>query len=226
MITVGSLGLTENLSLAAGITVSISGNKLLFQNADGIVIREKPFEEEDWKSLRDLMTPEEAARYDKYWQDTITSIPKGERPDPTTYLSQEFINEHLAQFENGASIIMTKEQYINYVKGNSQIGIPSDGTQFVMPKNYCDEIATKANGDISVYEKLLGFDEGHFADGGGLVRIDVDNLDGLNLRIPSGNEAGANSHWIPGGKTDGGVPEAVTDLIPNDPSNVLITELK
>lgn len=217
---------TIMLSLAAGITVSISGNRLLFKNADGIEIGSKVLDDDEFRSFRDLMTPEEAARYDKYWQDTITSIPKGERPDPATYLSQEYIDKHLAQFENGASIIMTKEQYINYVKGNSKIGIPSDGTQFVMPKNYCDEIAAKANGDISVYEKSLGFDEGHFADGGGLVRIDIDNLDGLNLRIPSGNEAGANSHWIPGGKTDGGVPEAITDLIPNDPNNVLVTELK
>lgn len=58
------------------------------------------------------------------------------------------------------------------------------------------------------------------------MRIDIDSIEGLNLRMLSGNEAGANSHWIPGGKTDGGVSEAVTDLIPNNPSNVTITELK
>ena len=80
--------------------------------------------------------------------------------------------------------------------------------------------------NISFYEKALGFDIGHFSDGGGLVRIDIQNLDGLNLRIPSGNEAGANSHWIPGGKTDGGVPEAILDLIPNDPNNVTVSEIK
>lgn len=44
--------------------------------------------------------------------------------------------------------------------------------------------------------------------------------------MPSGNEAGANSHWIPGGKTDGGIMEAITDLIPNTPNNVKITELR
>ncbi|MDO5650177.1 MAG: hypothetical protein Q4G11_06185, partial [Gallicola sp.] len=156
----------------------------------------------------------------------IISIPKGQRPDPKTYLQPEYIQKHLAQFDDGLSIVMTKEQYINYVKGNSHIGIPSDSTQFVMPKNYCDEIAIKANGDISFYEKSLGFDVGHFDDGGGLVRINVDNIEGLNLRMPSGNEAGANSHWIPGGKTDGGVSEAVTDLIPNKPDNVTVGELK
>jgi len=50
-------------------------------------------------------------------------------------------------------------------------------------------------------------------------------LEGLNLRIPSGNEAGANSHWIPGGKTDGGVLEAITDLISNVPDNVTVYKL-
>lgn len=126
----------------------------------------------------------------------------------------------------GASIIMTKEQYINYVKGNSTIGIPTYGTQFVLPKNYCDNIASIAAGDIGYYEKALGFDPGHFSDSGGLVRIDIENMDGLNLRVTSGNEAGANSHWIPGGKTDGGVPEVISDLIPNVPNNVTVSEIK
>ena len=80
--------------------------------------------------------------------------------------------------------------------------------------------------NIDSLEKALGFDEGHFSDGGGLIRIDIENLDELNLRVPSGNEAGANSHWILGGKTDGGVPEAITDLIPNTSDNVTITEIK
>ena len=105
---------------------------------------------------------------------------------------------------------MTKERYVQYVKGNDYIGIPVDGTQFVMPKDYCDVIAREANGNIAVFEKRLGFDPGHFEDGGELIRIDVDDLSDLNLRVPSGNEAGANSHWIPGGYTDGGVPEAIT----------------
>ncbi len=155
----------------------------------------------------------------------IVNTHKGNRPDPSSYLSQEYIDVHLAQFDDGVSIIMTKEQYINYVKGNSSIGIPVDGTQFILPKNYCDDIAGKAAGDIDYYEKALGFDAGHFSDGGGSVRIDIKNLEGLNLRIPSGNEAGANRHWIPGGKTDGGVPEAITDLIPNVPDNVTVYKL-
>lgn len=72
---VGALGetfdwpvpITMMLSFAAGITVSISGNKLLFKNADGIEIGSKTLSEREWESFRDLMSPEEAARYDKYW---------------------------------------------------------------------------------------------------------------------------------------------------------------
>lgn len=72
---VGALGeafdwpvpVTMMLSLAAGITVSISGNKLLFKNADGIEIGSKTLNEREWESFRDLMSLEEAARYDKYW---------------------------------------------------------------------------------------------------------------------------------------------------------------
>ena len=72
---VGALGevfdwpvpVTIMLSLAAGITVSISGNKLLFKNADGIVIRDKVLDEDDVKIVGDTIagdskTPSEIAR--------------------------------------------------------------------------------------------------------------------------------------------------------------------
>ena len=35
-----------------------------------------------------------------------------------------------------------------------------------------------------------------------------------NLRPPTGNEAGANSLYVPGGKTIGGVTEGVVNGIP------------
>lgn len=35
---------------------------------------------------------------------------------------------------------------------------------------------------------------------GSLVRIDISNPRSAGLRVPSGNEAGANSQWIPEGK--------------------------
>jgi len=56
----------------------------------------------------------------------------------------------------------------------------------------------------------LGLDQGDL-DGGTLVRID---FDGDKVRMPDGNEWGANKNWEPGGKTSAGIDEAVVDSIP------------
>ena len=45
------------------------------------------------------MSQEELAKYDKYLNDKITSIPKGSRPDPSTYLSKDYMEQHLKKFE-------------------------------------------------------------------------------------------------------------------------------
>lgn len=119
------------------------------------------------------------------------------------------------------SVIQTDWAYSRYSETNGFVGVPDDNSLFVLPKKFCDEVVTEANGNISFIEMKLGFPEGYFSEGGGLVRIDVDNVSGLNLRIPNGNETGANSLWIPGGYTSGNVPEAISDIIPL--SNTKIT---
>ena len=129
-------------------------------------------------------------------------------------MSQKYIDAYLAQFDDGVSVIQTEWAYNQYSKTNGFVGVPDDNSLFVMPKNYCDDVIARANGNISIIEKKLGFPEGYFRDGGGLIRIDAPNTPELNIRIPSGNEAGANKLWIPGGKTSGGVPEAITNTIP------------
>ena len=144
----------------------------------------------------------------------IVNTPKGSRPDPSSYLSQEYIDAHLAQFDDGVSVIQTEWAYSRYSETNGFVGVPDDNSLFVMPKNYCDDVIARANGNISIIEKELGFPDGYFSDGGGLIRIDAPNTPELNIRIPSGNETGANKLWIPGGKTSGGVPEAITNTIP------------
>ena len=155
----------------------------------------------------------------------ILKATKGTRPNPSTYFSKTYIHELLAQFHDGVSLVMTRRTYDKLVKDKPFIGYP-DGTQFVTPKSIMDDIAVQANGDVHVFEEKLGFKTGHFEKGGGLVRIDVKiNPDKLNLRIPSGNEGGANELWIPGGHTSGGIPEAVSDKIPNSSNYVAITFL-
>ena len=60
-------------------------------------------------------------------------------------------------------------------------------------------------------------------DGG--YRIDIPNPRELNLRMPSGNEAGANEFWIPGGKLPTGNLEAVIDADNISPSQYTVTPI-
>ena len=38
--------------------------------------------------------------------------------------------------------------------------------------------------------------------------------------MPSGNEEGANSLWLPGGFTPGAIPKAIVDSIPKERARV------
>lgn len=144
---------------------------------------------------------------------TILATPKGKRPAPETYLTKRYIKNHLRKFRHGVSIVTGLDSFEKYMLHSDKIG-REDNTCFVMPKKFCDKLEKKAGGDISIWEKKLSFDPGYFASQGGLVRIDILDFKDLNLRIPTGNEAGANNYWIPGGWTVGDTPEAVTNQIP------------
>lgn len=135
----------------------------------------------------------------------IMKTPKGSRPNPDTYLSKKYIEEHVGKFADGASKFIRKQQLEKY--GPAQ----RDGTAFVLPKNEADDLIASADGDRRKLERALGFEEG-FLDHETLVRIDVPKPKEMNLRIPSGNEAGVSPLWIPGGKLPDGNHEAVIDL--------------
>ena len=144
----------------------------------------------------------------------IVNTPKGSRPDPSSYLSQEYIEAHLAQFDDGVSVIQTEWAYKRYSEINGLLVYQTIIVYLLCQRIIVMMVIERANRNISIIEKELGFPEGYFSDGGGLIRIDAPNTPELNIRIPSGNETGANIHWIPGGKTSGGVPEAITNTIP------------
>ena len=76
-----------------------------------------------------------------------------------------------------------------------------------MPKSIADDLISRAGGSIAELERLLGLDPGNL--GTTPVRIDIAKPTGL--RMPSGNEKGANLNWIPGGYTSGGIPEIIID---------------
>jgi hypothetical protein len=137
-------------------------------------------------------------------RDEIVAAPKGSRPDPSDYLSPEYIEQHLDKFHEGVTRFMPDSNLDKY--GIAQ----RDGTSFVMPKSEADALVESTHGDPRAMEKALGLPDG-FLDSNKIVRIDIDHPDNYDLRIPSGNEAGANDQWIPGGKLPDGASEAVID---------------
>ena len=145
------------------------------------------------------------APLDQATTDRIKAIPKGSRPDPSTYMSKDQIDAHLAKFDKGATRFMTQGNLAKY--GPSQ----RDGTSFMMPSSEADALLAKAGGDPNALEDALGLPRGTL-ENNPLVRVDVPSPRSCGLRVPSGNEAGANDLWIPGGKLPGGTSEAVIDL--------------
>src|SRR6202021_567588 len=86
--------------------------------------------------------------------DSIKAIPKGSRPDPSTYMSKDQIDAHLAKFDKGATRFMTQGNLAKY--GPSQ----RDGTSFMMPSSEADALLAKAGGDPNTLEDQLGFPRG------------------------------------------------------------------
>jgi hypothetical protein len=143
--------------------------------------------------------------------DEILSMERGTRPDPFTYLSKEYIANHLAEFDGG----------VTKITANPPSGVvgPPGGT-FVMPKSVADALITQSGGDVAKLEELLSLEPGTL--GSNPVRVDIESPEGL--RMPSGNEFGANSQWIPGGYTGGRITEATID--PAVPGTYTVTPIK
>lgn len=140
----------------------------------------------------------------------VLDITKGQRPDPSVYLDQKYIDFHLAQFNGGATYLVTKSSLDKY--GRDTLGYP-DNTQFVMTKAEMDAMLTKTGKDIGKIETELGIPAGSWK-GQEMVRISIPEPKTLNVRVPSGNEMGANSLWLPGGHLPTGYSEAVINKIP------------
>ncbi len=153
------------------------------------------------KSARPAVT---ASNRSPLSQDTIRSIlstAKGSRPDPSSYLSDDYIDAHLAQFDAGGTKLAA---------GTPSPVVGPPGGTFVMPKSVADDAISQSGGDVSKLESLLSLEPGDL--GQNPMRIDIPSPTGL--RMPSGRELGANDQWIPGGFTGGGIPEATIDPAP------------
>lgn len=136
--------------------------------------------------------------------DEVLSAPHGSRPEPSSYLSQQQIDIHMSTFDEGA------------VRFTSRSGIREYGTVgpdggFVLPRSEFDKVLSESKGDLRIVERKLGLDNGYLGESD-TIAVYIRPEDMKNIRIPTGNEAGANSQWVPGGYTNGGVPEAVMDF--------------
>jgi len=119
-------------------------------------------------------------------------------------LTPEYIDNHLAKFDDGGARVVSKKMMEKY-------GTAGPDPAFVMPKAYVDDILKKADGDIAKVEELLGFPPGSI-DPNDMMIAEMPRP--KIIKIPSGNEDGANALWEPGGLTLGGVPEAIMSLPP------------
>ena len=151
----------------------------------------------------------------------ILMIPKGKRPAPETYLKRRYIRRHLKNFKAGASCIVSKELLERH-HGDS-IG-KADNSQFIMMKSEMDSVLMRSHGDLSRIEHELGIPAGAWKHRV-LVRIDIPKPKKLKLRMPSGNEIGANVLWLPGGLLPTGYKEAVIDRIPKGKYKASLIEI-
>ncbi|WP_205873998.1 toxin glutamine deamidase domain-containing protein [Mycobacterium camsae] len=151
-------------------------------------------------------------------RDAILSIPKGERPDPAQYLPAEFIEQHLARFDDGASRYMVLDNLNAFGIGQR------DGTTFVFPSSELDSLTATTENDLRLLEQALGLPANYF-DAYEIVRVDISEPATYGLRMPSGNEAGANNQWLPGGFLPKGMPEAVIDGGAVSPDDYTVTRV-
>ncbi len=155
-------------------------------------------------ALRDAWKP------DSDWTPDAVVSWKGDAPDPSEYLDGDYIRQHLARFDDGASRIYFSDTLHTYGPGQA------DHSTFVFPTSELQRVLDETGGKADLVADRLGLKREWFFDANGdPVPVEVRHFapsELTNLRIPSGNEAGANDKWIPGGYLPTGIPEAVIDV--------------
>lgn len=132
----------------------------------------------------------------------IREIPNGEKTELESYLNREYIDDHLAKFEESGCYKIVSNR-----RGEPS-GTIGDESVFVINGEEVNQMIDKANGDPKKIEEALGMPEGYLGDNPYIIRCD----DPRNLRMADGNEANAwQDEWCPAGTTRGGMDEAVID---------------
>ncbi|MDR6969178.1 hypothetical protein J2X31_003205 [Flavobacterium arsenatis] len=126
-------------------------------------------------------------------REKILAIAKHERPDPFEYLKKEYILQHLKKFEDEgiASRIVLKDDYDRFGVGKPDLG----KTEFVSTKSEIDKILKLP---LNEQSRKLGISIQQL-NNGQVMRIDFKLSSKNKIFMPSGNEFGTNSKWLPGG---------------------------
>lgn len=144
-----------------------------------------------------LGVPEDAIR-------AVADTPRGARPAVDTYMTAQQQALHLASFDDGIVRVTSRSA----IDDHGTLGPPGG---FVTSAREFDAIAREANGNLAVIEQRLGLNPGTLRDDNTVIAL-IDRADAPSLRVPTGNEGGANEKWVPGGYTSGNVIEAVMDF--------------
>lgn len=137
----------------------------------------------------------------------ILQYGNGNYPPVERYLSKAYIENHLKEFEGGVSFVCPQKAIDDY---GDLLG-REDGL-YVLPFRKMDDLLARTGGQTSLLEDALGIPKGRWA-GQDLYRVNVMDLEGLHLRMGTGNEFAANELFTPGGYTVKGEMEAVIDRV-------------
>ena len=131
--------------------------------------------------------------------------PKGSRPPYTDYLEQPYVDAHLSAFNNEGGAFLAPK---SWVENGNYLTFPPK--KYVLLQSEMDKIEAmfvKAGRDPAVFEETLSLPKGCL-NGEELYIFKVEK-GRFKFDMTTGNEAGANSFYQPGGYTAGGFKEAV-----------------
>jgi hypothetical protein len=147
--------------------------------------------------------------------DEVKVLAMKPRPPISTYINPAFEAQHLAKFQGEASCLTFESSITSY----NQIG-RNDGL-VILSDSDMDKVLLESGGNVALIEKALGIPNYSWQNRlnnplipDKLVRIKIKNPENFDLRMATGNEAGANEFWIPGGYTPEKYIEAVISPIP------------
>jgi RHS repeat-associated protein len=120
-------------------------------------------------------------------------------------------------FAGGGTKLMSSAQ-VGKFPASLTYGAPAE--TFIAPTSEVNSLLSQGLNRSQIAAKL-GITDPAFLEGT-LMRVDLNQnaLKALKLRAPTGGEAGANSLFVPGGQTVGGVTEGVVNGIPKTGAGV------